>query len=78
MHPIIAEQIARGRLEDYHREAAIARRARLARRMSSTRPARPGSQVRRLRLGLAAAALGLARRLDRDGRVVPAAVRAPR
>lgn len=62
MHPIVSEQIARSRVEELHRKAAIARRAAAARPI-------PGP-----RLALAAAALRLARALDRDGRVVPAVV----
>lgn len=72
MHPIVSEQIARSRLEELRREAAIARRT------SPARPGRPASGVHRVRLGLATAALALARSLDRDGRVVPAVVRTPR
>ncbi|MBW3561027.1 MAG: hypothetical protein KY437_00860 [Actinobacteria bacterium] len=62
MHPIVSEQIARERLQELHREAAIARRIAAVRNT-------PGP-----RLALAAAALRLARALDRDGRVVPAVV----
>lgn len=62
MHPIVSEQIARIRLEELHRQAAAVRR-------SATAPSIPSP-----RLVLAAAALRLARALDRDGRVVPAVV----
>lgn len=65
MHPIVSEQIARSRMEELHRQAAVARRYELASRTSSA--ASP-------RLALASASLRLARALDRDGRVVPAAI----
>lgn len=65
MHPIVSEQIARSRMQELHRDAAAARRgAGVARDRGSWR------------ITLAAAALRLARALDRDGRVVPAATRA--
>lgn len=65
MHPIVSEQIARSRLEELHRNAAAVRRGAAV--------ARPGVPWR---IALATAALRLARALDREGRVVPAAARA--
>lgn len=62
MHPIVSQQIAKSRVEDLHRQAAVARRA------------APARSRQRLRLVLASAALGVARALDREGRVVPAVV----
>lgn len=65
MHPIVSEQIARSRMQELHRVAAAARRG-----AGAARPVEPW------RITLAAAALRLARALDREGRVVPAAARA--
>ena len=62
MHPIISEQIARSRVQEMHRQAAIARRSTALRTPKTAR------------LALAAAALRLAQALDREGRVVPAVV----
>lgn len=64
MHPIVSEQIARSRMQELHRDAAAARR--LARVVRAGEP---------WRIAVATAALRLARALDREGRVVPAAAR---
>lgn len=62
MHPILSHDIARLRMEELHRQAAIARQQML---VAAGRPRRSW------RLALASQALRLAHALDRDGRVVP-------
>lgn len=63
MHPIVSEQIARSRGEEFRHRAAHHRQVALVRRPS------PGRTD--VRLALAGLALQFARALDPDGRVVP-------
>lgn len=63
MHPIVSHAHAWTRMEDLHREAELARRARAV----------PTDDGRSLRLALARRALRIAERLDRDHRIVPTA-----
>lgn len=63
MHPTLMEQLA---TQQMSQRQAVASAHRLA---TSARPARPS-----LRLAVADHAFRLARRLDRDGSVVPAAL----
>lgn len=68
MHPIVAEQIARSRMEQFHREAAVVRRSATAGAM------RPPA---RWRLALAASARAIASRLDGGIGARPAGSTAP-